>query len=143
MPNSTGAQMTKHTPGPWLVDRWPTKHHGCYGWSIRPVRQDTGAITGHQICCQYEAPHAVNFNLPADGSTDEANLRLIAAAPELLAALETALLCIDDEVNIYAPEMCNKKRVKEARARHGEGGTLHYYATAISKARAAIKKATS
>ena len=84
MPNSTGAQMTKHTPGPWLVDRWPTKHHGCYGWSIRPVRQDIGAITGHQICCQYEAPHAVNFNLPADGSTDEANLRLIAAAPELL-----------------------------------------------------------
>ena len=95
MPNSTGAQMTKHTPGPWLVDRWPTKHHGCYGWSIRPVRQDTGAITGHQICCQYEAPHAVNFNLPADGSTDEANLRLIAAAPELLAACEAVFKAHD------------------------------------------------
>ena len=62
---------------------------------------------------------------------------------ELLKALETALLCIEDEVNIYAPEMCDAKRVREARERHAEGGTLHYYATVISKARDAISKAKS
>ena len=83
--------MSKHTPGPWVVERWQVKHGGCYGWSIRPVRHDTGAVTGHQIACQYECPGIENFNLPNDGSTDEANLRLIAAAPDLLAALEKCL----------------------------------------------------
>lgn len=60
---------------------------------------------------------------------------------ELLSALETALLCIEDEVNLYAPDMCDAERVAEAKARHGEGGTLYYYAVAIGKAKDAIKKA--
>ena len=56
----------------------------------------------------------------------------------LLSALRRALLVIEDEVNIYAPEHCDAKRVSEARARHAKGGTLAYYAAAISAMRKAM-----
>jgi len=57
----------------------------------------------------------------------------------LLSALRRALLVIEDEVNIYAPEHCDAKRVSEARARHhAAGGTLAYYAAAISVMRQAM-----
>ena len=59
----------------------------------------------------------------------------------LLSALRRALLVIEDEVNIYAPEHCDAKRVAEAWARHAKGGTLAYYAGAIQQAREALSKA--
>src|SRR3990167_5374743 len=65
--------------------------------------------------------------------------RLRTRLSEAERALRRALLVIEDEVNIYAPEHCDAKRVSEARARHhAAGGTLAYYAAAISAARQAM-----
>lgn len=82
----------KHTPGPWRVEN-------------RLVR-----ATKHKQICEVPAYGVVH------GKVDEANARLIAAAPELLEAL----------VNLLAVHEC-------------EGGTK-YHAGDI--ARAAISKAT-
>lgn len=118
-----------HTPGPWKLGSLAGKRTGAVHVSAR------GKIISKVYC----ALHGVeNHQRPLEGAE---NARLIAAAPDLLEALEVALLCIDDEVNVYAPEMCDAARVREAQSRHAEGGTLHYYARTISKARAAIKKA--
>ena len=59
---------------------------------------------------------------------------------QLKRALRRALLCIEDEVNIYAAEMCDAKRVAQARKRHAEGGTLYYYATVIAECRKALRR---
>src|SRR3990167_8543472 len=64
--------------------------------------------------------------------------RLRTRLSEAERALRRALLVIEDEVNIYAPEHCDAKRVSEARARHAKGGTLAYYAAAISAMRKAM-----
>jgi len=67
--------------------------------------------------------------------------RLRTRLSEAERALRRALLVIEDEVNIYAPEHCDAERVAEARARHAEAGTLAYYAGAIQQAREALSKA--
>src|SRR3990167_4656563 len=56
----------------------------------------------------------------------------------LLSALRRALLVIEDEVNIYAPEQGDAKRVADAGARHAKAGTLAYYDAAISAVRQAL-----
>ena len=66
--------MSKHTPGPWHV----TAGHR----SIRPSFISPGENGGFAICEMY-----------ADGRDFTANARLIAAAPELLEALEEAVAC--------------------------------------------------
>lgn len=58
-------------------------------------------------------------------------------------ALQQCLLVIDDQVNLYAPELCEPKRVEEAKARHAAGGTLAYYADAIKAARDALRTPSS
>jgi len=62
--------MAKHTPGPWRV---------AYGnrLEIRGPRDEIG----------WPVPVVYNAGLHTD-ETDQANARLIAAAPELLAALQ-------------------------------------------------------
>jgi hypothetical protein len=67
----------KHTPGPWIADRYDVRQSG-----------STGSRMVAAIC--YTGPH----HTPASEYPkscrlqDEANARLIAAAPELLEALE-------------------------------------------------------
>jgi hypothetical protein len=103
---------TKHTPGPW---NWTTASSGPedeYGCSTRgPVDMGTFKAKGY-----YDNPELYAANgeqivsagsgeyTPVFGATDEeraANARLIAAAPDLLAALEDhaeavyAILCSD------------------------------------------------
>ena len=75
---TTMGNETKHTPGPWksepLLSR-PNVH------TVRTVRPDE---TGHtmEIC----APDSYRYN----HEQQQANARLIAAAPEMLEALEMA-----------------------------------------------------
>jgi hypothetical protein len=64
--------MNKHTPGPWRLKESPHKRE--FSYFI-----DTGPELGSYFVA------AVNNGT----GPDEANARLIAAAPELLAALET------------------------------------------------------
>lgn len=63
--------MTNHTPGPWGQD-----HDGCV------------VMSGQRVI----------FDAAPDGASVEearANRKLIAAAPDLLAALERAALCLE------------------------------------------------
>jgi hypothetical protein len=98
--------MTTHTPGPW--------HVGYYldGWAVFPDSDPGHAVTRMQ-------------NRPGD----EANARLIAAAPDMLEALEAILkahaLIVeeaageDDEGDIV-DEDCTRARAAIAKARGGQ-----------------------
>ena len=69
---------TKHTPGPWTVSNGPQVwFHG------------RGALDSPRICTLQNAATPV---AQIDLETIAANARLIAAAPELLAALQSLLL---------------------------------------------------
>ena len=65
-------ENTKHTPGPWVIDK--DSHH----INIRPEGQG------------YLLATIATFWAETEENTHEANARLIAAAPDLLAALEQA-----------------------------------------------------
>lgn len=73
--------MTTHTPGPWLVETsgsYAIKASGPVGpWKA-------GDFTVASVGC----------SSPSDMATERANQKLIAAAPELLAALYRARQCM-------------------------------------------------
>lgn len=72
---------TAHTPGPWAIARDPAKLH----WAF-------AQINGPQNLSGNDEPLVVAYVQNMVDSSDEANARLIAAAPELLEALrETSL----------------------------------------------------
>ena len=54
-------------------------------------------------------------------------------------ALRAAITALDDWTNIYASDMCDEARVKEARDRISESGTLGYIATTVEQCRNALK----
>ena len=85
-----------HTPGPWTATPCPCAHQGCSSWMVEPVAVQQGIIS------------------------DEADARLIAAAPELLDAL-TRLL------DYQTTPVMNRRE--------------HQYRAAVHKARAALEKA--
>lgn len=70
--------MSKHTPGPWGVATWPAD--GPVECLIATVAFVGDCVVGPE----FENAHSVNYE--RHGSV-EADARLIAAAPELLAAL--------------------------------------------------------
>jgi hypothetical protein len=90
---------TQHTPGPWKV------------------KAGTNAVLAgrKQICSHVNAASALPVNILEDQEIAQANARLIAAAPDLLEALQDALCAL---------ECCGKDY------------------PAASKAKAAIAKAT-
>lgn len=71
--------MSDHTPGPWSAD---------YG--------DFSAYceTGAEVCKATKGNHDDGTSIPEDEM--EANLRLVAAAPELLAACRMLRACLAD-----------------------------------------------
>lgn len=73
--------MSKHTPGPWRV-----------GPSCRSVRPKSGENGGFIVC-----------ELPELARDNYGNAHLIAAAPEMLAALHEGRRAIGDH---YAPNDC-------------------------------------
>jgi hypothetical protein len=75
-----GAEMNKHTPGPW---RW---FNGCSWWRL-----------GNGLC---DGGEVIRPTVARDGWPDlvvsDADKRLIAAAPELLEAAKTFIAWVDD-----------------------------------------------
>ena len=69
----------KHTPGPWELEEWEFDYGPTGDFSIYQSRSKTPRMP---IAC---------VQLPFNGKRTEANARLIAAAPELLEALQAVL----------------------------------------------------
>ena len=87
--------MDKHTPGPWVVDRsHPDWVEGTTIWA-------NDVVIAHAVADQHHQT--------------EANARLIAAAPDLLAALEACLHRLDAHDDQSAPE-CLTARAAIAKA---------------------------
>ena len=93
--------MTKHTPGPWTWGRTEDGHEIRMGNAINAV----GIYDSH---CVIEYNHSV---WPYDGDEPnkqyeeaEANARLIAAAPDLLAACKEALIGAKHEACKYTDD---------------------------------------
>ena len=83
----------KHTPGPW--------HLGKEGYYFQSVRDQNEHITA-------------DVNITRSDGEGGANARLIAAAPDLLAALESMIAKIDAD---KLPISCSIARAAIARAR--------------------------
>ena len=88
-----------HTPGPWRV--------GAYGTTVMTGRPNSQA--NDTICSLYMPIHSGvgELLLPQDARTEqvEANARLIAAAPDILAALQR--LRDDVQAMHVGSERCN------------------------------------
>ena len=54
-------------------------------------------------------------------------------------AVNTAIVALDDWINIYAEEFCNAKRVAEAKARINARGTLAYVADVVYLCKESLK----
>lgn len=94
----------QHTPGPWYVgENRPTG----YAHILAPAMERGGPV---KIICDMQT-YASNHN-------EDANL--IAAAPELLEALEYALKQIED----CAPELVNTQKVLRAAIAKAKGNTV-------------------
>lgn len=80
--------MTKHTSGPWEWTRSPyTKAGEKDQFSITPVASEgLGWVTMPE-----SDPNGVGVYFHVSGCITEADARLVAAAPELLDALESAI----------------------------------------------------
>lgn len=105
-------EMSKHTPGPWILETVRTQSGLCHKVGPFPAKRED--LPSRHACLYADYPSSCN---PADQEL-EANARLIAAAPELLEALEASLDYIE---------------------RHTYGGTDGL--ALIDKTRAAIAKA--
>jgi len=84
-----------HTPGPWHADKSGA------GWEVRPNRN----------------VHAVTIL----GHEDEANARLIAAAPEMLEALTQLSKWCDDNLNGCPAELGRIQDLAEAAIQKARG----------------------
>jgi len=78
--------MSKHTPGPWKIGSEQTDGLGRYAQV--QSSEEFGDIVA-RVCVAHNANHTLN-------RSGRANARLIAAAPELLEALELILPYLTD-----------------------------------------------
>lgn len=85
-------QTDKHTPGPWHVD---------------DAGRDTYVTSDHEHICRLEGNTL---------SADKANARLIAAAPELLDALQKIPQRYLDDMDAHTPGITNLIRAAIAKA---------------------------
>lgn len=125
--------MSSHTPGPWTVGE--IEHHADAGSTVEINAPDPGSFYGY-----WQGMCVVNGRVPPDavqGSTVDAmlnelnaNARLIAAAPDLLTALDvaaTALVLARDEDNtrdgVVALEATRALTVVHAAIAKARGGT--------------------
>lgn len=76
------APATSHTPGEWYARMQETKYGKPLGWII-----ETSDVRAGRIGWASRAYGDTNQEAPIDSAECAANARLIAAAPELLAAL--------------------------------------------------------
>ena len=85
--NVPAKQNVNHTPGPWWVGPQMQEPHGVY--SVPILAGERGVEVRWGVA-------KVGLINPDDAAVQTANARLIAAAPEMLAAIREALLQIDD-----------------------------------------------
>jgi len=97
--------MSAHTKGEWRVSP--------ISWSETVILADG---FDHGICC-LDINHATEESQEADGKVMAANARLIAAAPDLLAALEYALEFLQDWEDLTGEPYARKARAAIAQAR--------------------------
>lgn len=90
--------VRQHTPGPW---RW----WGCKDGSYNPMNDYAQIASGPEQVAQVRL-----------ASITEADLRLMVAAPDLLAALEAVLACGTDENYERAKAACDSARAAIAKA---------------------------
>ena len=109
--------MSKHTltPGPWIVTD-DVSAHVIRGAETPQKQGDFDFVFRDYVCSIWGGYH-------------EANARLIAAAPDLLAALERLIASDEAHETMHAPDGDDVARMIE-------------YAAAFDNARAAIAKAT-
>lgn len=87
-----GVDMSKHTPGPWRLE---TTTKGVFTSSAVLQRVVTIPVIGKHVGSGvYLSKHVENKDAP---DHDEANARLIAAAPDLLEAAKFTLENIDHD----------------------------------------------
>ncbi len=84
----------KHTPGPWRVGRHFTDDEG--------YREIAIEATVRGVEC---VPASVVLQFANYGGMQEANARLIAAAPELLEALEAMIIAYEHEASPENPSL--------------------------------------
>lgn len=78
--------MTQHTPGPWKAQR--DIRHWSNDGALTSGSPKAWAVYGPYRVCAIESGIGIAWNRDAEA---EANARLIAAAPTLLAALQTVM----------------------------------------------------
>jgi len=97
----------QHTPGPWV-------QHPSYPWIIktdyRPIADVEDGLT---VCNTAGHENSGFFPTPGEG---RANARLIAAAPELLAALQNLADRVYAEGSAYCAEEVEEARAAIAKA---------------------------
>ena len=93
--------MSKHTPGPWS---WGSDYRGLYGSG-----EDNDVLS----TAYYENMWLAHKR---DEAEREANARLIAAAPDLLEALQSAIPFMEDEWGHCSELSCGVQCLKLARA---------------------------
>lgn len=111
---------SEYTPGPWHRD------------ADSGLNCDVRAANGRKVALTWglSTTKAAQYNRPAYRQECDANAHLIAAAPELLAALEGLLAIVDDSEGVAGYH------------RNGEVATWSEFADEINAAVAAIDKAT-
>ena len=102
----------KHTPGPWVIETVPTSVGICHKIGPFPPRRPDD-VKPRSACLYADYPSVHN---PADNEL-YANARLIAAAPELLEALEILVTEITlSDVDMEYIDSHFKPHIEKARA---------------------------
>lgn len=94
--------MSAHTPGPW---RW-----------VGPFLDASDLVSDHGPIIEYQSYEGQSFAGTSDAQ-DEANARLIAAAPELLEALREVMAEVEDCCAVPADEWDFVAKVRTAIAK--------------------------
>lgn len=122
--------MTEHTKGPW---KWQGEdYRGGWGWQLLVGPEGEGILCGEENGKPYSNLRA---HIPIDPEfcktglfsgpdsapcvhVRESDARLIAAAPDLLEALEIAAQCMESfEMDIHDPHALDTARAAIAKAR--------------------------